>query len=419
MKIFEKTKNLIYSLLKKSERYTQTDMIYLAKGGFWLTLGQIISTAASLLLAIAFANLLDPTTYGNYKYILSLVGVLGIFALTGIGTAVTQAVARGLEDSFYTGFKTKLKWGLLGSLVAIGGAIYYWIRGNYLLPIPLLISAIFLPLMLASQIYGSFLVGRRLFSIQVKYSVFSRIVSAGAIITTLLITKNLFWIIAVYFVSNTFLNYSFYLISKRKFQPNKKEDPQTLSYGKHLSLMNVFNQMAFYLDRILVFHYLGAIELAIYQFAIAPPEQIKGLLKNIRPLALPKFSQGKKEEIKKTIFKKMGKLFLFLLPIVAIYIFIAPFLYKIFFPQYLKSVFYSQLFILSLLCVPFSFLGIIILQSQKAQKQLYQLNIFSSITKIIILFLFVYFYGLLGVILARIISRFIEAGLSLWLVNKV
>lgn len=419
MKIFEKIKNLIYSLLKKSERYTQTDMVYLAKGGFWLTLGQVISTAASFLLAIAFANLLDPVTYGNYKYILSLVGMLGIFALTGIGTAIAQAVARGLENSFYTGFKAKLKWGLLGSLVAIGGAIYYWIRGNSLLPIPLLISAVFSPLMLASQIYGSFLVGRRLFSIQVKYSVLSRIVSAGAIITTLFITKNLFWLIAVYLVSHTLLNYSFYIIIESKFKPNKKEDSETLSYGLHLSLMNVLNQVAFYLDRILIFHYLGAVKLAIYQFAIAPPEQIKALLKNIQPLALPKFAKREKKEIKSTILKKAGKFFLILLPIVSLYILIAPFLYKIFFPQYLKSIFYSQLFILSLLCVPFSFLGIIILQSQKAQKQLYQLNIFSSVVQIIILFLFVYFYGLLGVVLARIISRFIEAGLSLWLVKKV
>ena len=106
-------KNWFYRFLKRTQKYTGTDNVYLAKGGFWLTLGQVVSMASAFLLAIAFANLLDPVTYGNYKYILSLLGLLGIFTLDGMRTAINQAVARDLEGSFYTGFKTKLKWGLL------------------------------------------------------------------------------------------------------------------------------------------------------------------------------------------------------------------------------------------------------------------------------------------------------------------
>ena len=325
MKIFEKTKNLVYSLLKKSEKYTQTDMIYLAKGGFWLTLGQIISTAASLLLAMAFANSLDPVTYGNYNYILSLVGMLSILTLSAMRIAIIQAIARGLEGSFYTAFKVRLKWGILASLTAIGLAGYYWFKGNYLLPIPLLISALFLPLMQASRVYESFLMGKKLFSIHVKYSVFNRIISAGAIIITLFITKNIFWLIAVYLVSHTLLNYSFYLITKLKLKPNKKEDPQTLSYGKHLTLMGVISVVANYLDRILLFTLVGSAQLAIYSFAILIPDQIKSLMKqNIGALAFPKLSIKSRKEIKLNIMQKFWKLF-FLTGIVAVvYVIITP-----------------------------------------------------------------------------------------------
>jgi len=63
----KKLKDKIYRLLRRSEKYFKTDMVYLAHGGFWLTLGQIISSAASFLLAIAFANLLPKETYGTYK----------------------------------------------------------------------------------------------------------------------------------------------------------------------------------------------------------------------------------------------------------------------------------------------------------------------------------------------------------------
>ena len=417
MKIFEKTKSLIYFLLKKSERYTQTDMVYLAKGGFWLTLGQIVSTAASLLLAIAFANLLDPVTYGNYRYILSLVGILSVFALTGMGTAVTQAVARGFEGSFYSAFKEKLRFGVLASITATCLSGYYFFKGNYLLPVPLLISAIFSPLMLASQIYGSFLVGRRLFSIQAKYNVFSRIVSAGAIITTLFITKNLFWIIAVYFVSNTFLNYSFYLLTKLKLKPNKKEDSETLSYGKHLSLMSIISTIANYLDRILLFTLVGSTQLAVYSFAILIPDQIKGLMKqSVGTLAFPKLSIKPRKEIKLNIMQKFWKLF-FLTGIVAvIYVIIAPFLYKIFFPRYLDSIPYSQLFALSFIAVPITLLSTIF-QAQMMKKELYLIRIVPIVRIILLLFL-TPIYGILGVIMGQIGAAFFYLALILFLFRK-
>ncbi|XOB42201.1 MAG: oligosaccharide flippase family protein [Candidatus Nealsonbacteria bacterium] len=418
MKVFEKTKNLIYSLLKKSERYTQTDMIYLAKSGFWLTLGQIISTAASLLLAIAFANLLDPVTYGNYKYILSLVGMLGILTLSAMRIAIIQATARGLEGSFYTGFKVRLKWGILASLTAIGLAAYYWFKGNYLLPIPLLISALFLPLMQASQVYESFLIGKKLFSIHVKYSVFRRIVSAGAIIITLFITKNLFWLIAVYLVSHTFLNYSFYLITKSKFKPNKKEDPQTLSYGKHLTLMGVISVVANYLDRILLFTLVGSAQLAIYSFAILIPDQIKSLMKqNVGTLAFPKLSIRSREEIKLNIMQKFWKLFFLTGVVAVIYVIIASFLYKIFFPQYLDSIPYSRLFALSFIAVPITLLSTIF-QAQMMKKELYIIRIVPVI-RIILLVVLTPLYGIWGVIIAQISAVICAFILILWLLQKI
>ena len=398
MTIFEKTKNLIYSLLKKSERYTQTDMVYLAKGGFWLTLGQIISTAAFFLLAIAFANLLDPTTYGNYKYILSLVGMLSIFTLTGMGTALTQAVARGFEGSFYSAFKEKLKFGVLTSIIAMSLAGYYFFRGNYILPIPLLLAAIFAPLMQASGIYGNFLLGKKLFNIQVKYSTLTKIITTLSLIFTLFLTKNLFCLIAIYFVCNAFLNYSFYLITRKKNQPNKKEDPETLPFGKHLSLMSAIGNLADQLDKILLFHFLGAVQVAIYSFALALPQQVKAIfLQSLKPLALTKISQKSASELKQFLPGKVLKLFLIILPIVGLYILIAPYIYRLLFPRYISSIIYSQVFAISLLLYPKMLLGQALTAHAK-KKELYMASFSYSFSKIILLAIFLPLYGIWGAI---------------------
>lgn len=412
-------KKKIKSLLIWSQKYTQTDMIYLAKGGAWLTLGKIASSVSAFLLGVAFANLLDPATYGNYKYVLSLVGILGIFSLTGMGTAITQAVARGLEGSFYKGFKTKLKWGLVGSLAAITGAIYYFVRGNYLLPIPLLISAIFLPLVNASKIYAGFLTGRKLFRDETKYSILSQVIPIGAIIATLFLTKNLFWLIAVYFVSHTILNFSLYLVTQRKFKPNKKEDPKTLSYGKHVSIMKGVGIITGNISNIFVFHFLGSQNLAIFSFALAPIEQIRGLLRPIEKLLLPRISRNQWKVFGLKIFlKKIAPALGFLTFGIIIYIFLAPIIYKLIFPKYLESITYSQIFSTSLI---FTFLIIILLSILRAKQKTKQLYIMSStdfFSSIFITIPMIYFFGIMGLIFALLSIKIIESILLMFFIFK-
>jgi len=410
-------KQRVKGFLIWSQKYTQTDMVYLAKGGFWLTLGQVVSTLASFLLAIAFANLLDPVVYGNYKYILSLLGILGIFALPGMNTAIIQATARNLEGSFYKGFKEKLKWGALGSLAALGLAGYYFFRGNYTLPIPLLISAVFLPLMQASGVYGSFLTGKKLFNVGTKYNIVRQIIFVGAMVTTLFLTKNLFWLIAVYFASNTFLNYFFYLFTQKKFQPNKKEDPKTLSYGKHLSLLEVISSVANHIDKILLFTLIGSSQLAIYSFAIAIPSQIKAVLKNIHLLAFPKLAEKPKEEIKATIMKKFWKLFLLTGAIIIVYIIIAPYIYKIFFPKYLVSIPYSQLFAFSFIGLPGILLGTA-LKAKMMKKEIYLLKTVAGF-RVILLLCLVPIYGIWGAILSIIGGEIFGLALLLFLLKRI
>jgi hypothetical protein len=42
--MLNKPKNFLYKILRGSEKYTKTDMVYLANGHFWLICIQIIDT---------------------------------------------------------------------------------------------------------------------------------------------------------------------------------------------------------------------------------------------------------------------------------------------------------------------------------------------------------------------------------------
>lgn len=269
----------VYAILRASEKYTGTDMVYLAKGGAWLLSGQFIFSLSAFLLAIVFANFLPKETYGVYKYILSITGILAISTLSGMGTAVTQSVARGYEGSFLSALKEKIRWGLLGSLIGLGMAIYYFYKNDNILAFAFIVASIFLPLMDPFGLYASFLNGKKRFDVSTKYIGVSQIVISIFLVTALISTKNVFTILFAYFAGWTLLCFIFLKKTIKNFPPNEKIDATTISYGKHLSLLGVLGILAENLDKILLWHYLGGASLAIYTIAQAPINQISALFK--------------------------------------------------------------------------------------------------------------------------------------------
>ena len=403
--VMQKLREKTYQLLRKSEKYFKTDMVYLVKGGSWLVFGQFISSASAFLLAIAFANLLPKETYGNYKYVLSIVSILSIPTLGGINTALTQAIARGYEGSLIPALKTKLRWGSLGGIASLILSLYYYLNNNSVLTISFLIIAIFIPFVETLGIYGSLLNGKKLFNYSTKYYFISRIISVAILITTIFFTNNLFIILLSYFLPWTTLRLFFLFISLKKFPLNNKEDSSTISYGKHLSLIGIIGNFSMYFDNILLFHYLGAVQVATYAFAFAPVDQIRALYKIIPTLGIPKLSSRSIKEIDSILYKRLSKLFIIGTIIALLYYLTAPYLFKILFPQYTDSIFFSQLLaIILLLRLPMSFLGAAV-QSKlniTPKKWLYW-RITPKVIFIITLLVLTPLYGIIGVILSRTI----------------
>lgn len=400
-------KTKLLRLLKKSEEYTKTDMTYMVKGGVWLTSGQIIASSSSLVLAIIFAHLLSPDSYGVYKYILSIVSIIAITSLGGIDTSVMQSAARSYEGNFVRGIKIKIIGGLVGTIIGFIIAFYYYTQGNSLISQSLMIACLFFPFMYSFDLYNSFLNGRKLYKTYSVFNIATQIISALFMIGTILITHNIPLIIGVYFASNTLINFFFLLVTINRYKPNDNYDNSALVFGKHMTIMDVVNTLSTQLDKILVFHFLGGVELAIYSIISAPAEQIKGFLKSVSFLSFPKFATRDISEIKATIFHKLFKFALFTSFIVLIYIVLVPALFPLFFPKYADNIFYAQLYAISIIA---SILGTVlytILTAKALTKELYQYNFLSNAVTIGLLFVLTYQFGIVGAIAARIISRYI------------
>lgn len=410
-------KNRIRGVLKWSERYTKTDMAYLAKGGFWLTLGQIFASGSGFILSIVFANLLPQNVYGTYRYVLSIAGMLSICTLPGVWTAVTQSVAKGYLGGIKIAQRMRMSYGALGSILCALGAGYYFLNSNLELAISLLIIGLFLPLTEPLNTYDAYLYGLKEFKTSTKYFLISQTVSTAVMLSTLIVTDNLFIVLFSYFVPWTITRFIFTKKTLLSIPSDSLVDSSVSTYGKHLTLMSVLSTVALHIDKILIFHYLGAIELAIYAFAIAMPEHLKAVLKGIHTLALPKFAASTIKEIRKTMYRKMATFGIVVIAGIAVYLALAPFIYKILFPEYLNSIKYSMVYAVSIIAVVTS-LPMAALTAQKETSKLYQINIVTSIIQIVLLCTFTATFGLWGAIWSRIASRIINLFIQTYLFDR-
>mgnify|MGYP001600020973 CR=1 FL=1 len=394
------------------EKRLRTDVRYLLSGTFWLTTGQVASSLAVFAMGLAFANLLPKETYGTYKYLLSLAGLLSIFTLPGIAAALTRAVARGYQGSFAEATRTRIRYGFLGCAAGMCVAAYYAIAGNMTLAGGLVVISLFLPVFDTFGLYNSYLQGRQQFRVYVHLGLIMQIGSVALIIIATIMTRSLFVILITYFASYASLRYLAWRYVRKRFHPEGNTDPELISYGKHMTVMNLLSQLAGQADSILIFHFLGPTDLALYAVAVAGPDQIKNITGSVSDLLFPRLASQPEADVRRTILSKALLLVCAMAVIIAAYVLIAPFLYRLFFPHYHDSIFLSQLFALSMVNAFFSPFAVF-LQAHGKVRELYAANAGSSLFQVAAMTVGVLWFGLIGLVAARIAARIVGGALNL------
>jgi O-antigen/teichoic acid export membrane protein len=300
-----------------------------------------------------------------------------------------------------SGFKARLKWGTLGSLASALVAIYFWSKGNVQFTICFLVIAACLPLMKSTEVYQSFFVGKKFFGQKVRYSVIIQFLASLAVLIAIFWTKDLVVLVSTFFVAYASLQAIFLFMIIKKYSPNHQDDPGVVPYGKHLSLIGVLAIIGQELDKVLLFHYLGPAQVAVYSFATLPVEQVRTPLQNIQDMALPKFSVRDREEIKTSLPKKLLKTTALILVAIVLYIVVVPYFFRIFYPQYLSSVFYSQLYAFNLLVFPISMIMLAI-QAKIKTRELYIISTANQIIQISMLLILTPLFGIMGVLATRV-----------------
>lgn len=394
-------------LMVWAERTLKTDMRYLISGGFWLSLGRVLSVFLGLALAVAFANLLEPKEYGVYKFVLAIAGFLWAFSLTGLSTAITRAIAQGNEASFPKGLRLQLIWSTLISLVAVGISLYYFYNDNTTLGTALLFVAAFSPFIKSFEMYGAYLSGKEAFRLKTLFGTLRDALPTVTLIVALFITDEPTLLIATYFISHSIATAILCFWTLRKLPPNEHSDSTVSTDTKHLSIMNTIERTANEADKILLFHFLGAAPLAIYAFSLAPIQQLQGFGKPFQTLLAARLPKRDFGELRQSIPRKLLFIIGGGIALTALYIPLAPLIYTYLFPQYLESILFSQAIALGTLA---TFPSILLRETFVATQRLaplYVSKIVSAVVRICLLLILIPLMGIWGAVIALVIPQLI------------
>ncbi|OGZ42296.1 MAG: hypothetical protein A3C80_00475 [Candidatus Ryanbacteria bacterium RIFCSPHIGHO2_02_FULL_45_43] len=418
------------SALKALERFLKIDTAYVARGSFWLILGKAIGTIIALALSMLYARFLLKDAYGDYRYVLSVLGLLGVFALPGMGVAIRRAVSRGYDYAFIRGARIILfsSFGITLSGILIGSYLFW--QGNAVLGAAFVIASFIAPFNESLSVWRGFFEGKMKFRKKTYYNIWAHVIYGLSMMSAMVAiivwklphAQSMILLISTYFLSHAIPSAIFYRKTVRLISKESVDDPESIRYGLKLSALYVPQTASNYLDAIILYNLLGSSALAVYSFAIAIPEQMKAFLSTVQTVVFPKLSlktndRHTTQELKKTLPGKALKASILTGVLVVIYILAAPVLFRVLFPKYMESVLFSQIFTLSLIPFPFGVFNAA-LKAEGNMKKIYAYNTAVPFIQILALLVLIPSYGIWGAVGGRIIGRFANYFLPFLLFKK-
>ena len=399
--------NTINRLITWGERKVRTDLRYILHGGSWLVTGQMVGVAAALLVAMGYAHFLTKETYGTYKYVISVLGILSLFTLPGMENGAQRGFAQNKDRVFWDTLKYRLMGGVVATIICGAIGVYYYAQGNLILTGVFLACAPFLILMEPLIHYNTILTGRKLFKQATIYGVILQLSTSITIFVTVYLTNSIFTLMLVYVSAAVLFRGALFTYALRHNTLNNVRDPDSVSYGAHMSFLNMLGTASSKLDAILLFHFLGPIPLAIYSFAQAVAMNVQSSFKLVTgALAFPKFASQDKKVVKRTLMRKIYLSHAVTIPIAVMAVILIPLLYRFLFPQYLESIIYAQVMTGILAFAPLRFVSTAI-AALASTKIIYKVNVTAPVLQAIFLLSFVPFLGIWGIIMATICQQFI------------
>lgn len=280
---------------EKIKKYTEKSKDFVKskfdrEGAGWLFLQQLLIAPMSILTTVILTNFLSIESYGYYKYIISIYGIISIFSFSGIYSIATLNMQRGQDYFFKLGFKYKkiVRW--IPSIISFCVAIYYFYMGNSFLAVFFLLNIFSYLIVDTYDFYLVALQGKGDYRANMKYATLYYLCSTFPPAITAFFTQNLYIIFIVMYLSQGIFRYISFQVIKRKLHLDMKSlnahnisreeikdfEKESLS----ITFTGALGSAQVNASGVIVFNRLGAEANAIYSIALTFADFVSGIIGN-------------------------------------------------------------------------------------------------------------------------------------------
>lgn len=378
---------------------------FYGKSFIFLTLGYTTSLLRGIASTYLVARWVSPEVLGQFRYMIAMYGVAGIFSLSGYGSSMVKGLALGETAPVRYAIRKTLMYAPLGGVLLIVAAIDKFLHGESSVGWAIVVAAIsFVPYTLCS-FFVSILTGLGKIKELSFANLWSNTVYAVLFFLVLLFSKQLIVLTVAYFLIDILVRG---FITWRVFikLPAQVENENThKEIGNHLNWILVMTVISASISQILLQRIWGYAALATFSVAMILPEQLLNLAKTMSGVILQRLSkQANTVKNLQAVRRHFWNAFIGSFVLIAAYVAIAPFMMPLFFPKYPDAVLPSIVYVTGLLGIP-SLIGVYYFQAHGYIRSMWRFNIASSTIQALTSIALVPLFGQWGAILSRVITR--------------
>lgn len=402
----------------KLQRLLSLDLSYFLKSGAYNSIQQAIGIVSGLIISYFFGHFASIELFGNYNYVLTVVGFLTIITLPGIDSYLIRSVGLKYDSSYIRTVKYKLKSSSIGLLILLIISAYYFLQGQNSLAIGFVVASLFFPFLESVQLFNEFFIAKR------KFKNITIILSASSVLSLILLclsiffTKSIIIVLLAYFTAIFLPSLYGFIYSLKFISKNKKKDKDLLKVGLFMTGLSILPWTAGYLGQIILAAFLGTQLLAIFVVAHKITLYVhKNFFVFHKPITAKLAGQSQKEHLN-TLRKHSMKLVLWGLVISLPLYFLSPYIIMVIFTQkYDQAIPLAQLLALSLIPLPITWVTDDIIIFQKILKPQLYASLAINIIKIILYFVLIPIYKLYGLVFVYLFDRYITLIINLLIIR--
>lgn len=408
------------SIAVKSYIQKATDLVsgnsHSVKGYLNLSVLRAVQLLLGLLGTHFLAHSLSITQYGEYQFILNVIGMLTVFTLTEAANTLIQSIARGHKGSFRKVLPYPFLFSLIGSFILLGFSLFYGLyKIHHDMMIGFLMAAIFFPFMYGLTIWRGFRIGEQKFASYTFVEIFSLfLLQGGTIVLSLLFQQSYIEVVAWFLLVTAGTNIAMtYRVLKRTGLDEPAEEgvvPHTIKASLYTSFPNASN----YVDKLLLVYFLDATALALYIAAERIPELLRMPMVDIASTLAPRLAVKEKYTLKLDLFFKWACIAFGIGALLFSYAVMPWLILKIYGTQYADAVPYAHLIMMGVILGNLGSLQVRYIRSKLDTAHLRNIMIVTSVVRVVISLILIPLLGLAGAAL----SAFLHKAVMSFIINR-